>query len=300
MKPKNFIKNYLTGFFIGLILFTVVGVSAAAVFPSNQTTYNNGTTGMSATNVQTAIDELYNTCFPKAGEQIIEDAGLEKDPYECRYFFTGATPSNYITFNNETWRILSVECDSTIKIIRNAVLPDRTWDSSDSNNWARPASINTYLNENYLASTINLTAQSQIETKDWSVGGITYYNYTSLSNSIADENSKKWNGKIALPTVSEYLRSNSNTSSCGTYSSYKDNYSSCINTTWMYIYDDWWMLSPEAGSSHNVFRINNKGYFNSRYFLVSYSSAVRPVVYLSANIQITGGDGSQSNPYTIK
>ncbi len=63
MKPKNFIKNYLTGFFIGLILFTVVGVSAATYFPSNQTTYNNGTTGMSATNVQTAIDEVYSTCF---------------------------------------------------------------------------------------------------------------------------------------------------------------------------------------------------------------------------------------------
>ena len=63
MKPKKFIKNYLTGFFIGLILFTIVGVSATAVFPSNQTTYNNETTGMSATNVQTAIDELYSTCF---------------------------------------------------------------------------------------------------------------------------------------------------------------------------------------------------------------------------------------------
>ena len=63
MKIKELSKKYLIGFFIGLILFTVVGVSAAAVFPSNQTTYNNGTTGMKATNVQTAIDELYSTCF---------------------------------------------------------------------------------------------------------------------------------------------------------------------------------------------------------------------------------------------
>ncbi len=62
-KIKEFYKNYLTGFFIGLILFTIVGVSATAVFPSNQTTYNNGTTGMKATNVQTAIDEVYSTCF---------------------------------------------------------------------------------------------------------------------------------------------------------------------------------------------------------------------------------------------
>ena len=63
-KIKAFSKKYLIGIIIGLIFVTVVGVSASAVFPSNQTTYNNGTTGMSATNVQTAIDELYNTCFP--------------------------------------------------------------------------------------------------------------------------------------------------------------------------------------------------------------------------------------------
>ena len=63
-KIKEFSKKYLIGTVIGLVLFTVVGVKAVTYFPSNQTTYNNGTTGMKATNVQTAIDELYNTCFP--------------------------------------------------------------------------------------------------------------------------------------------------------------------------------------------------------------------------------------------
>ena len=62
-KIKEFYKNYLTGFFIGLILFTVVGVSASAVFPSNQTTYDNSVSELNATNVQTAIDEVYSTCF---------------------------------------------------------------------------------------------------------------------------------------------------------------------------------------------------------------------------------------------
>ena len=35
--------------------------------------------------------------------------GLYQDEYESgRYFYKGANPNNYITFNNETWRILSV------------------------------------------------------------------------------------------------------------------------------------------------------------------------------------------------
>ena len=50
MQKKEFSKEYLIGFFIIIILFTVVKVSAITYFLSTQTTYNNGTTGMSSTN----------------------------------------------------------------------------------------------------------------------------------------------------------------------------------------------------------------------------------------------------------
>ena len=62
-KIKEFSKKYLIGFTLGIITSGIVVVCAITYFPSNQTTYDNGNTGMKATNVQTAIDELYNTCF---------------------------------------------------------------------------------------------------------------------------------------------------------------------------------------------------------------------------------------------
>ena len=31
----------------------------------------------------------------------------------------------------------------------------------------------------------------------------------------------------------------------------------------------------------------------------SSESAIRPTLYLSSEVKITGGDGSQSNPYTL-
>ena len=47
--------------------------------------------------------------------------GLYADTYEeGRYIYKGANPNNYITFSGETWRIISVESDNTIKIMRNA------------------------------------------------------------------------------------------------------------------------------------------------------------------------------------
>ena len=36
---------------------------------------------------------------------------------ENRYIFKGTNPDNYITFNNELWRIIAIEPDGAIKII---------------------------------------------------------------------------------------------------------------------------------------------------------------------------------------
>ena len=51
-KFKEFAKEYLIGFVIGIVVCGGVSVIAATYFPSNQVTYENGTSGMQATNVQ--------------------------------------------------------------------------------------------------------------------------------------------------------------------------------------------------------------------------------------------------------
>ena len=296
---KKNIKKNLISFVIGLILFGSLGAYALVTFNSKDVSYENEASGLSSNNVQGAIDELYTKCTKKTttGEQILEKVDLEKDEYECRYFFKGANPNNYITFNNETWRILSVECDGTIKIVKNEIISDEYWDSSNSTNWAKPATLNIYLNGSYLTGILNQTAQGQIALKDFSIGAVTDNN-NDLTSQINDENRNTWNGKVALITASEYLRTNSNQSSCGTLRQYNSNYSSCKNTTWMYINDVWWTLSSNSTYSHLIHSIYSEGYFGPSD--PDYNKdAVRPSVYLSSEVQITGGDGSQSNPYVL-
>ena len=300
-KVREIFKSYLPGFILGIISVCIITVYAETYFPSNQTTYDNTNSKLKSENVQDAIDELYGVCFPKpAGEQIIENAGLEKDPYECRYFFTGANPNNYITFNNEKagWRIISVECDGTIKIMRTESIGDMVWDISGSNNWARPASLNTYLNGTYYNG-LNGIAQSQIIAKDWSIGAVKRAN-NNLSAQINDENGIIWNGKIALPTVSEYIRTNSNKSTCGTFSliNSNGNFITCRNTTWMYMNDYWWTASPYDGNSNNTFLVHSGGYVNG-YNVASRNYAVRPTLYLTKKTKIISGNGSQSDPYEL-
>ena len=74
-----------------------------------------------------------------AGSDLVESAGtvtsgsgLYADSYEDNvYTYRGANPNNYVTFNGEQWRIISVNtADNTIKIMRNAVLSDRAYDNT--------------------------------------------------------------------------------------------------------------------------------------------------------------------------
>ncbi len=93
--------------------------------------------------------------------------GLYKDTTEeGRYIYRGASPSNYITFNNETWRVMSVESDGTLKIIRNESIGNMAWDTKGTRN----KSTSTYCTNaningcNAWASTSNLVDTPSVFT----------------------------------------------------------------------------------------------------------------------------------------
>ena len=309
-KIKEFSKKYLIGFILGMLSAGVASVIAATYFPSNDVTYDNGTSGLSSTNVQGAIDELYGVCTAKTGGDWVLDNtdivttgdGLYEDEYEDgKYTYKGANPNNYVTFNNEKagWRIISINSDGTIKIMRDEDIntsDNLAWDTSRSNNWNRPATLNTYLNEDYYNS-LTSTAQSQIVEATYYAGAVTYNN-NDMQDQINDEKGTTSKVKVALPTVSEYIRAGSNTS-CKTFSTYQSNYSTCRNSDWMFNSKYWWTLSPLSSDSDYVFFVYSYGLVSNGYATLA-TYAVRPAITLSSDVQITGGDGSQSNPYTIE
>ena len=59
---KNLKINFVTGLIIGVVL-AGSGVYAVALDSSNNVTYDNSTSKSSSTNVQDALDELYNNTF---------------------------------------------------------------------------------------------------------------------------------------------------------------------------------------------------------------------------------------------
>jgi len=239
---------------------------------------------------------------PNTAEKLIATAvttgdGLYKDEYEeGRYVYKGANPNNYITFNGETWRILSVENDGTLKIMKKDSIGIMVWDSSRSSSWTRPATLNTYLNNDYYNS-LSSEAQNLIQTHTWGVGAVTIGD-SDLAAQIVSENGITWSGNIGLMSLSEFLRANTNTSQCGKLSSNNSTYSKCKTTNFIIpTSSDLWIISPGAKYSREVFSVASSGYVSNGIASIT-SYGVAPVLYLKSDITLSG-EGTETNPYTI-
>ena len=132
--------------------------------------------------------------------------------------YVGADPCNYVSFNDELWRIIGImnnvddgmgNLDTRIKLIRSELLGNYSWDTSDSsvndgwgiNDWTQ-ADLMRELNGDYLDTTLEANtfwysgqnnqktnefdytkglkayAQNQISNAKWYLGGQEYDLYT--------------------------------------------------------------------------------------------------------------------------
>ena len=264
--------------------------------------------------------------------------GLYADEYtEGRYVYRGSNPNNYIMFNDELWRIIAKEADGTYKIVRNELLSDyMPFDEEDfrdsgsngaggtycanssygCNAWAANANLvgspaeftnttqtgtvlldstlNTYLNMTYLKSI--KTNADKIAVHTWDIGSVVVDN-DDLKEQINGEKAYQWNGKVGLISHSDYIRANSNQSMCGTDKINYENYETCRDLDWMYISGEyWWLVSPDADNTFDVFYVHRDGGVSRDN--AHHSDGVRPAVYLSSDITLSGS-GTSSDPYRI-
>ena len=148
----------------------------------------------------TYIEYLYNN------EETRTSNGLKKDntaDQNIRYY--GSDPNNYVSFNNELWRIIGV-FGNNVKLVRSEKLGDLSWDSSESsinsgwgvNEWSQ-SDLKNYLNTMYYGgtsvtcyngknkkevtcptNTLDETSKSLIDYHTWNTGAP---NYDELYNS---------------------------------------------------------------------------------------------------------------------
>ena len=243
------------------------------------------------------------------------------------YRYIGADPNNYVTFNNEIWRIIGVftvddgagNKEERLKIIRDESIGDYAWNSNSYNDWTN-ATLNTNLNSgDYWTNSLNEDAKSMIDNAVWYLGGIS--SYTNASNGLTSNfysyergttvysgRSISWTGKVGLMYPSDYGYA---TSGGNTYNkdyclnsvalSSWNNYSDCYNNNWLFNSSFERTITQMTGYYASVFQLYNTGQISGSGTgdFAEYSSGARPTIYLKANVQIVEGDGSSSNPYIL-
>ena len=113
-------KRFLIVGVMSLFLFLTIGYAAFS------TTVSLTAKGNVIPTVTYTVDQLKATT-------VTTGDGLYTDPDEPgRYAFKGASPNNYLTLNGETWRIMSIESDNTLKIIREDSLGNIVFDPGRS------------------------------------------------------------------------------------------------------------------------------------------------------------------------
>ena len=272
--------------------------------------------------------------------------GLYADSTETgRYIYRGANPNNYITLGTDTYRIISVESDNTLKVIKNGSIGDREFDGENArystistdycnskwgcNVWGSKtttldtngknvtqmprevngtlynlpdseATLNTYLN-NYWYNSLSSNVQNIVVSHMFNVG-LTKNKETNLSNTISQEQTYKWKGKVGLMNPSDYVKASTN-SACTSVNEYW-NTSSCYSNSathnWIYAgpaaknYS--WIIAPLSFNARDVFLVHDHGLLNS--FNAYRSGGAAPVLYLSSDISLEG-DGTSDSPYTV-
>ena len=229
---------------------------------------------------------------------------------EATYYFRGNVTNNYVSFAGQTWRIVRVNEDGTIRIVMQ--------DGINSNaNIAFNSNYNNYTYMYYTNSQAKTTLESWYQTnigskKDLasSVASGAYYceqakakysdSYTSGSATmttynkytpdfkcIADGNGKGVvNASVGLLSYDEVVYAG------GYYNQSNSNY--YLNNPAIY----WWTMSPAgfSGSDSGVWRVGTSGYIYRNYVNITYR--LRAVLNLNADTLVTG-DGTSSDPFVV-
>ena len=297
-----------------------VGVCAVTYFPSNQVTYDNKTSGLKSIDVQGAIDELYNECSSSmavtGGSGLLDKVdivtsgdGLYEDEYENgRYIYRGADPNNYVLFNNQVWRIVSIENDGTIKIVNTMPYPENgnwIWGGSNTTDWSS-SSIMERFNSTEFKNAVKFDL-SKIDNHTWGIGTITYNN-NDLADQINDENSKTWVGQIAFISVTDFIRANSDVNNCGTFYLIDQNRVRCNSTNWMVtaFYEDgyklgvWtisWIERNDGLQYVGYIQHLNPGSIGLTY-VTRKSAHYHVALYLNSSVKFSG-TGTSTDPYRV-
>ena len=227
------------------------------------------------------------------------------------YYFRGNVENNYVSFAGQTWRIVRINEDGTIRIIMQDGINSNAQYRFNSNrnnyiymyytNSQAKTTLDTWYQKNIgskfdldqnVASGNYYCEQAKIKySSDFKSGSATmttFFSYTPDFKCTTDGNGKGVvNASVGLLNYDEVV--------------YAGGYRELSNSNYyLYSNKNFWMMSPAGNLSGNsyVWHVTTTGAINYDYVNVNY--AIRPVIILIADIKISDGDGTKENPFVVE
>lgn len=220
------------------------------------------------------------------------------------YVYRGEKVNNYVQLENELWRIVKVNSDNTILLtLANLTSVGYPYDDRYNSEKDYDSGINSYEASRVKEMLDSMYSQKQDEQMkaifsendkarlvpfELCVGKMSTKD-NAHNNSL--ECSKKLSTKIGLLTVSDFMNASID-SGCTSLTS-----RSCKNYNYLTDYYSYWLVTANSENSYTAFAVSDN--------IVSAAETnkyyrIRPVVTLSSSVVATAGDGSESNPYTVR
>lgn len=241
--------------------------------------------------------------------KILQDSPITKSGYGLysmngEKVFRGENVNNYVKLEKALWRIVKIDSDNGVVLIKDTQIGfTAAWDNRYNQNIGYNVGINEYSSsriKEYLEEKYNTTKEDEIflsandkaklASLDLCVGSRATNSKTN-SNGIECK-TKLHNQKIGLLTVSDYINASIDVN-CQTAEN-----KSCQNYNYLVKNFNWWLTTPVTNTTDRAYSVNTKGEINASPTADYYN--VRPVIKLNSTVAITGGTGTESDPYILK
>jgi hypothetical protein len=234
----------------------------------------------------------------KIKEEIVtEGDGLYQD--NDSYLFRGKKVKNYITFFGHNYRIMSIDKDGILKLVKvEPEIPERIWDNKFNVETNRATGKNIYKDSvmvDYLLNDYSNTKKISTKAKEYVVAYDVCVGKRNSSNLAIDTaldcSEKLENQLISLMNVSDYARASLDPD-CSSLRT-----PSCNNYNYLYgIASSTWTMNGILDNTYEVILLSDG--------LIELMNAntyntYNLVIYIDGNNLYTTGTGSINDPYVI-
>ena len=269
-------------------------------------TYDKENNKANVNTTNTSYCYLYFSIKPPTfSEKIINESSSNNDLIYIGngYRYVGANPNNYLTFNNETWRIIGFFDGSEIglasgqyyaKIIKNESIGTYAYDEMLMMNLWEETTLYTYLNNDYYNGLSSDSKEMIANAKWWyHLDSIDAVSVDNLYSSIRNYSDRSVNSFIGLSSPEYWIYSHDDLSEECLEMIFSEFKGECFYSYWLpithwSIVNDGEIYALLIGSANTMIPMDS-----------AYN--VMPVVYLISDVTIKGlGDGSENNKYEIE